>query len=189
MRNAGKDRVQWAAGAFLLIVLFVCLSHIYPAGLGMSGEPGSGQYDLISEQDGTTRQIQGPVYYEMSGNTSSILQDRVFKLHFIHPKMDSGNGFGFLIPLGEEAPGIREDRYRIQRTNAYPQMPSVFGYADILNEGAGLYFTEAGSISILEVGPSEIQGEMNMIMKNANGREMKVKGRFSASPLTEDTAF
>ncbi len=189
MKKAGKDSVQWAAGAFLLVVLFVCVSHIYPEGFGMTGEPGSGRYQLVSEHNGTTQQYQGPVYFEKTGMTSGIDQDRVFKLHFIHPKMDSGNGFGFLIPLRHEDADISASRYRIQRTQGTGEEPSVFGYADIFNEGEDLYFTETGSISILEVRPSEVLGEMNMIMKNSLGREMKVRGRFSARPLQEDGAF
>lgn len=189
MKKAEKDSVQWAAGAFLLVVLFVCLSHMYPEGFGMSGEPGSGRYELVSEHNGETLEFQGPVYFEKTGTSSILDQDRVFKLHFIHPKMGSGNGFGFLIPLRTEQSEISESRYRIQRTGSSAEAPSVFGYADILNEGCGLYFTEAGSISILEVGPSKVQGEMNMIMKNAQGREMKVRGRFNARPLQEESVF
>jgi hypothetical protein len=189
MKRIEKHTITWGGGLLLLGLLLTCLGQGYPGHPEGVWDSGSGQYELVSDVDGNSQQFRGPVYFETSDDTAALLQDRVFKLHFIHPAADSGNGFGFLIPLKHNQAGISEARYPIRAPGGASHSPAVFGYADILEAGAGLYFTEAGSISILRVDPVEIRGKVDMVMKNAQGRQMRLRGHFSARPLHPAGAF
>ncbi len=186
-----KNVFRLSAGLLAIAAIFLCISYVTP-GTGFRGtQQGSGQYSLISELDGEKHFFQGPVYFEMAQQNSGVDEQPVFKLHFINAEVKSGNGFGFLIPLGKNQEEINADRYNVVKESGVPgsQQETVFGYADVLSEGSALYFTETGSISISRVEDQEVVGEMNMWLKSANGSRMRVRGSFTAIPLKQTASF
>ena len=180
-----KLMVRVSAGITILVLLMLCISYIAPEGLLSGEDPVKGTYKLASEEKGELRYFEGPVYFEFARKASRIENTPVFKLHFIHPELHSGNGFGFLITLSKDEEIIKADRYRV--LSGTPKLGSssetVFGYADVSAESASLYFTESGSISIRSADLREVSGEMNMWLKNAQGELMRLQGSFSAKPL------
>ena len=191
MRVDSKNVFRFSAGLLAMAAIFLCISYVAPA-TGLRGSnPGSGQYALISELDGEKHFFQGPVYFEMARQNSGLDEKPVFKLHFINAEVNSGNGFGFLIPLEENQEKINAERYNVLKESGFTgaSRETVFGYADVLNEGSALYFTEEGSISISRVEAQEVVGEMNMWLKSSNGSRMRVRGSFTAIPLKRTRAF
>ena len=178
-----KHGVAFAALALLVLA---SISYIPPLRRSDTGVMDTGKYYLASLQNGETTVYEGSVYFEFGRQRSEFRPEPVFKLHFINPDNKAGSSFGFLIRLQEDAgEAIAADRYRVHADpdEISDSAESVFGYADVLQQEASLYFAESGSLSIDRSTQTEVSGNMHMTLKDETGQSMELRGRFSARPL------
>lgn len=175
------------AGIWLLVVVVwvSVASYIVPKVPDMGPFRSKGIYQITSERDGLERAYEGPVYYEYSEGNAGVRNGPVFKLHFLDAEKKPGRGFGFVIPLYDTSQKIARERYKVSsgHNDFTHQFHSVFGYADLMDSGGQLFFTETGDITIDHVTDGEVAGELDLWFLDAEGNGMLLKGRFSALPL------
>jgi hypothetical protein len=177
--------LRWGWPFLVGILLIGTISYISPESGSKNQELPSGRYFLDADRNGEHEAIKGPVYFEYSGEKEQLIAMRIFKLHFANSVTSEGPGFGFLIPLSDSEKGIGADTYIVdpQSRGLINGFGSVFGYADLRGDSPSLYFTESGRISIIESGPGEVSGNIDMVLDDGNGNSMHLEGSFRASPL------
>lgn len=185
MSRRGNWKVRLGVMATLAVLLVVTISYTVPSGTAFAGYPSQGIYQLTTESDGQTQALQGDVYFEVADRHKGKAGPTVFKLHFLDPNNVKGHGFGFMIPLSSEGVTLTKEQYRVPESEIgfLDRYESVFGYADVAEDGGELFFTESGSISIQNASDREVTGDVDLILKDNGGHSMHLKGRFNARPL------
>jgi hypothetical protein len=177
--------LRWGWPFLAGTLLIGTISYISPDSTSIDQELSSGRYSLDAVRDGEHNPIKGPVYFEYTGQEQQLIATRIFKLHFANTITSEGPGFGFLIPLSDSEEVIETDTYRVdpESRGFMNGFGSVFGYADLRGDSPSLYFTESGRISILETGPEEVSGNIDMVLDDGSGNSIHLEGSFRASPL------
>ncbi|UCE68612.1 MAG: hypothetical protein JSW57_09170 [Flavobacteriaceae bacterium] len=187
-----RDRIhRWGWPFGVGILLMGTISYISPGTPSFKKELLKGQYALESIQKDEHNEIKGPVYFEYTGQKERHIATRIFKLHFVNSSTSEGPGYGFLIPLADSDKGIVADKYRVdpESRGLMNGFRSVFGYADLKGAVPSLYFTESGSISIIQSGPEEVSGKIDMILEDGSGNSIHLEGSFRALPLPSNLSL
>lgn len=176
-------RMGWPFLAGILLVGII--SYVNPDSGYFKKELPSGRYRLEAVRNGEQNALKGPVYFEYTGQKERFLATRIFKLHFANTLSSEGPGIGFLIPLSDVDQAIETDTYWVDPENRgfMNGFESVFGYADLRDVSPSLYFTESGSISIVETSPGEVSGSIDLVLDNGSGASIHLEGDFRALPL------
>ena len=167
------------------VVWISIASYIVPRTTDLASFRTKGEYRLTSVRNGQESEYEGRVYFEFSERHSGLQNDPVFKLHFLSAGENAGRGFGFVIPLQGTDKIIALEDYKVtsKKRRIADKPESVFGYADMIDGNGQLFFTESGSISISHATDQEVAGEINLLLRDARGNSMLLKGRFDALPL------
>lgn len=183
IKDSKLFRLTWPFVLGLALVL--AIAYIAPDSSPITAGLGTGKYDLVAAVDGKSNNIKGPVYFEYSDKQDNSMEARIFKLHFVNPLIAEGPGFGFLIPISGTNELIDKGEYSVdeQSGEVMRSFDTVFGYADLGGKTSALYFSESGTISISGCTPSEVLGEIDMVLNDGNGATIRVTGAFKAQPL------
>ncbi len=177
--------VRWGWPFLAGILVVGIISYVNPDSGYFKEELSSGRYRLEAVHNGGHNSLKGPVYFEYTGQKEHFLATRIFKLHFANSIASEGPGFGFLIPLSDMDQAIETETYWVDQDNRgfMNGFESVFGYADLSDVSPSLYFTESGSISIVETSPGEVSGSIDLVLDNGSGGSIHLEGDFRALPL------
>ncbi len=183
--------IRIGGATFLFLLVLGSISYIAPGNFSDGKEPVKGKYRLASVQDGELMYFEGPVYFEFADQQNGNKPTPVFKLHFINQDVSRGRGFGFQIPLTDYSGQIHTENFKVsaKRKGFINKFETVFGYADVVRGETTMFFTESGSISIRSSSRQEVAGDMNMLLKDAKGKSMRIRGSFNARPLRSEQAF
>jgi hypothetical protein len=178
---------RWILPVLAGVVFIGTLSYMAPGRAFDGDDLAPGKYALNALQEGQKEIFRGPAYFEYAGR-KGLMDSRVFKLRFVNPSADDGTGFGFLIPLAGSGEAIRPEEYRTSRKDkgSMNGFSTVFGYADLRGDAPTLYFTESGKIMITEAGPDAVSGNLDIILKDAEGRLIHLTGGFRALALSSE---
>lgn len=179
---------RWLKRAWPLLLgllLVITISYIGPDKIPMNVELATGKYKLETVLNDQKSMLRGPVYFEYSEKQSSPVEARIFKLHFVNPLVAEGPGFGFMIPLSGTDVMLREGEYSVDESSRgiLKNFETVFGYADMGGKTSALFFSESGSITVTGCTPSEVFGEIDMMLDDGNGATIRITGDFNAQPL------
>ncbi|MDG1571333.1 hypothetical protein OZ410_03340 [Robiginitalea sp. M366] len=174
----------------VVFLLAVSISHTVPQRTGTQALPEKGTYAITSWMGQEQQVLEGQVYFEVAPQVNGIKGSSVFKLHFINARDAAGAGFGLMIPISSDLQTIAADQYEVPDTDKgfLNRYESVFGYADTLEEGSSLYFTESGSISIQYASTQEVSGIVDLRLTDNGGHSMELRGPFHARPLNRSSS-
>ena len=179
---------KWGLTILAGLLLAGSISYISPRSLSFNEQLNPGRYSLEINRHEDQDAIEGPVYFEYTGQNDQLIATRIFKLHFVNSNNSGEPGFGFLIPLSDTEEGVGPIEYQVdpERRGFMNGFGTVFGYADLRGASPALYFTESGSISILTTSPEEVSGNIDMLLDDGNGNSIRLSGSFRALPLPPD---
>ncbi len=182
---------KWSLPVLAGLLLAGSISYINPHPLSFNEELSPGRYSLEVTLNEARDAIEGPVYFEYTGQNDRLIATRIFKLHFVNSNSSGEPGFGFLIPLSDTEEGVGSVEYPVdpERRGFMNGFGTVFGYADLRGESPALYFTESGSISIRTTSPEEVSGNIDMLLDDGHGNSIRLSGSFKALPLPPDLSL
>ncbi|WP_445383427.1 hypothetical protein [Robiginitalea sp. IMCC43444] len=183
--------LRWMLGGMIPFLLIGSISYIAPGSNDIDKLVSKGDYILRTELQGKTIKYQGPVYFEFDRQQSGLRNTRVFKLHFLSSEISRGYSFGFLIPITGKDMVLQPEEFWVneEKKNILSRDDSVFGYADLFDTNSSLYFTESGMISIKSIAEDAVSGNLNMFLKDVDGKELHLAGFFNALPLKTQRNF
>lgn len=183
--------LRWMLGGMIPFLLIGSISYVAPGSNDLEAIVSKGDYILRSELQGKSIKYEGPVYFEFDRQQSGLKNTRVFKLHFLSSEITRGYSFGFLIPITGKEMVLKPEEFRVneEKKNILGRDESVFGYADLFDKNSSLYFTESGMISIKTIAEDAVSGNLNVFLKDVDGKELHLSGFFNALPLKTQRNF
>jgi hypothetical protein len=191
MKPLYASLIRWRWPFLAGVLLIGTISYVVPEPYYSINDLSSGQFLLETDDQGERKAMKGPVYFEYTGQEKTLMDTRIFKLHFVQSASSEAPGFGFLIPLSSSDEKIDLDKYWVDHENKgfMNGFGSVFGYADLRGTNPSLYFTESGSIAIIATSPEEVSGNIDMVLDDGSGNSIHLEGSFRALPLPSNLSL
>lgn len=164
------------------VIPFVFTSHISPIDGSDALVVAEGSYHLRASGY-QPMALQGTVVFSTVRAVSSRGKPyATIKLDLRHNGKEKVHSLGFLIRKQNWDEELEEGKYRVpvEIDGFIKDFEGVFGFANIKELGELPFFAVDGDIDISYKGPKFLRGDMQIKLRNSEGKHLNIKGEFNA---------
>lgn len=178
----GIDRIGkiglWAA----ILTLFTSYTTHGDTMQILAHNPIEGNYAIVATGDFDV-ELTGGINFETALETAGDgTPFATLKLNLKGDDRESNHDLGFLISQQDRSEPLTTGTYRVaNRIEGFlNHFDGVFGFANVKKWGELPFFAQSGRISIRSLKGDYLQGSMEIVLRNANGKRINLRGNFTA---------
>jgi hypothetical protein len=169
--------------AFWIVLPFLFTSYISPLETKKGAVGVDGSYNLRASGY-QPMALQGTVVFSAVKAVSSKGKPcSTIQLDLRHKGNGKVHSMGFLIRKQNWGEELEEGRYKVPaEIDGFIQgFEGVFGFANIKELGELPFFAVGGTIDISYIGPKLLHGDLEIKLRNSEGKYLNIKGDFNAT--------